>query len=61
VTSNTPGVLSVTPATVTFKPGDSQATVNARGVAAGGARLSLSGPGTYQFGTAQSVLDVQVK
>jgi hypothetical protein len=61
VSSSAPGVLTVTPTTVTFKPGDAQATVNARGVGADCARLSLSGPSAFQFGNAQSVVNVQVK
>jgi hypothetical protein len=61
VTSSAPGVVSVTPATITLRPGDAQATVNARGVTAGRATLTLGGPVAYQFNAAQSTLDVQVR
>jgi len=61
VTSNAPGVLSLTPATVTLRPGDAQAIVNARGVTAGRATLTLGGPAAYQFNATRSTLDVQVR
>ncbi len=61
ITSSSAAVLQLTSATAIFKPGDSQVTVTARGVAAGRARLTLSGPSAYDFANAQAALDVQVK
>ena len=60
VVSSDPKIVAVVNSPILFKPGDQQAVVNLQALAPGSATLRLSGA-TYQFGTSQSTIEVQVK
>jgi hypothetical protein len=60
VTAASASTLSATPSTLTFKPGDSQATVSVKGLAPGSGTVSLSAP-SYGTPNAKSTMNVTVR